>query len=194
MYRFLLTGLVFCWPFIASAQSSSTIAQMNQDMLLMNEQVGQLRAQVEEMQRQQAKMLKNYEALLKQQAVLTQNMNTFVAQTETKLEALPAREEALKKEISAEVNKQLSALTRQIDATIKQLAEAQRSPAVASPTVHFDENYPQTGYTHTVKSGETISRIAQQYGSSTRDIMNANKIADARTLRVGETIFVPVAQ
>jgi len=193
MHRFLILGLALCWPLFATAQSTnSTLARMNQDMILLNEQLGQVRAQVEEMQRQQAQMMKNYQDLLKQQQAMTQSLNAFVAQTETKLEALPEREAKLKAEIGEEMNKQIEALTKQIQKTIDALSQAQQKPNVA-PQVNFTEDYPETGFSHIVKPGETISGIAREYGSTTRDIINANRIANARGLRAGETIFVPVA-
>ncbi|GHB95582.1 LysM peptidoglycan-binding domain-containing protein [Cerasicoccus arenae] len=193
MYRifFLFLGLI--WPIFACAQNSS-FARMNQDMLILSEQVGQLRLQVEELQRQQVQMMKNYEQLLKQQSALSLSVNSFVAETETKLSALPEREAALKREIGAEVSKQIEKLATETQKAINLLAQAKNSTPSVSPQMNFSEDYPSTGFSHVVKSGETISGIARQYGSTTRDIMNANRIASATSLKAGETIFVPVKQ
>jgi LysM repeat protein len=49
--------------------------------------------------------------------------------------------------------------------------------------------------TYTVQSGDTLTKIAREHGSSIKDIQNANKIANpARDLRVGQSIFIPIAQ
>ncbi|WP_309398016.1 LysM peptidoglycan-binding domain-containing protein [Cerasicoccus maritimus] len=193
MNRFLFLCLAVCCPLFASAQSTA-FARMAQDVQLLQEQVGQLSVQVESLQRQQLQMIKNYEALLKQQAASTASLNNFVAQTETKLAALPEREAAAKREILAEVNKEIQALAKQTQDGFKKLAQAMNATPNITPQVNFDEDYPTTGYTHEVKSGETISGIAKKYGSSIKDIMNANRIADATGLKAGETIFVPVKE
>ena len=49
----------------------------------------------------------------------------------------------------------------------------------------------QVGYEHVVQPGETISQIAAAYGVTTKSIMQANNIKDARLVRAGKTIFVP---
>ncbi len=167
---------------------------MSQDVQLLQEQVGQLSVQVESLQRQQMQMLKNYEALLKQQQATTASLNTFVAQTETKLSALPEREAAAKREILAEVSKQIESLAKQTDAGFKAMADVVNATPSVTPQVNFSEDYPTTGYSHVVKSGETISGIAKKYNSSIKDIMNANRIANATSLKAGETIFVPVKE
>lgn len=191
MYRFLFVFLALSWPIFATAQNNA-FARMSQDVQLMQEQIGQLRLQVEQMQRQQDQMLKNYEALLKRQDAVTTSLNTFVAQTETKLSALPEREAAAKREILAEVSKQIEVLAKQTDAGFKALAEAMNATPNVNVQTNFPEDYPTTGYSHVVKAGETISGIAKKYGSSIKDIMNANRIARAQDLKAGETIFVPV--
>lgn len=194
MHRFFLLGLVSLCPLFASAQTNTAIARMGQDMQMLNEQIGSLRAQVEDMQRQQAQMLKNYEALMKQQAELTKSLNTFVAQTETKFEAQTQREAVLKREISVEVSKQIEALAKETQRAIDAISKAQSATPSITTRKEFTNDYPETGFPHVVKSGETISGIARQYGSTIQDIINANQIANARGLRAGETIFVPVPQ
>jgi LysM repeat protein len=57
--------------------------------------------------------------------------------------------------------------------------------------MNFTEDYPKQGTTYTVEPGDTLASIAQRLGSSVRDIQNANKIADPKTLQVGQVIFVP---
>lgn len=195
MHRIFILGLLSLCPLFAAGQQQNTaFARMAQDIQMLNEQLGQMRAQMDDLQRQQTQLMKNYQELVKQQTALTQNLNAFVAQTETKFEAQPQREAALKKEISAEVTKQIEALAKEMQEAIDALAKAQNSTPRVTPRVDFDDDYPQTGYTHEVKPGETISGIARQYGSTTRYITNANRIANARGLRAGETIFVPVDQ
>lgn len=59
----------------------------------------------------------------------------------------------------------------------------------ASPT---PEPPPGARRTHRVAQGDTLARIAQQYGTSVDAIMRANNITDrARILRVGEELVIP---
>jgi LysM repeat protein len=67
-------------------------------------------------------------------------------------------------------------------------------PKVETP-VHFSSDYPKTGITYTVRSGDTLSAIARKHGSTIKHIQNANKIVNpSRDLKVGETIFIPISQ
>jgi lipoprotein NlpD len=45
--------------------------------------------------------------------------------------------------------------------------------------------------THTVASGETIYRIAREYGISPDRLMQANGVSDPRDLRVGQVLVIP---
>jgi hypothetical protein len=44
---------------------------------------------------------------------------------------------------------------------------------------------------HTVSSGETISRIAQRYGSTIAAIANLNDLADASLINIGQILLIP---
>ncbi len=48
-------------------------------------------------------------------------------------------------------------------------------------------------FTHVVKRGETVSGIAQRYGVSQNLLMSANRVARARSLQVGTTLYIPVS-
>lgn len=54
------------------------------------------------------------------------------------------------------------------------------------------ENKPTTGEViHTVKAGETLSKIAQKYGTNYQKIAAYNGIANANLIRVGQKIKIP---
>jgi len=48
-----------------------------------------------------------------------------------------------------------------------------------------------TGYTHEVKSGETLAQIAAQYGVTIADIVSANGISNPNVISVGEVLTIP---
>lgn len=50
-----------------------------------------------------------------------------------------------------------------------------------------------TMLTHVVRRGETVSGIAKRYGVSTELLMSSNRVARARSLQVGTTLYVPVS-
>ena len=52
---------------------------------------------------------------------------------------------------------------------------------------------PQRPVTHVVAPGETVYRIATEYGVSVGRLMTANGIGDPRELRVGEVLTIPGA-
>ena len=45
---------------------------------------------------------------------------------------------------------------------------------------------------HRVRSGDTLSRIAQRYGTSVSALMRANNLRSTRTLRIGQRLRVPL--
>jgi membrane-bound lytic murein transglycosylase D len=47
--------------------------------------------------------------------------------------------------------------------------------------------------THVVRRGETVSGIAARYGVSTDLLMSSNRVARARSLQVGTTLYIPVS-
>lgn len=58
-----------------------------------------------------------------------------------------------------------------------------RVPAAERPAV----------MTHVVRRGETVSGIAKRYGISTATLMAANRVARARSLKSGTTLYIPVS-
>lgn len=49
----------------------------------------------------------------------------------------------------------------------------------------------QEGYEHVVQQGETLSAIAAAYNARTKDIIEANGIANPSQLKVGQKLFIP---
>jgi len=48
--------------------------------------------------------------------------------------------------------------------------------------------------THTVKSGDTLSAIASQYGTTVEAIAEANKLADPNWLTIGQKLVIPIGK
>jgi murein DD-endopeptidase MepM/ murein hydrolase activator NlpD len=47
------------------------------------------------------------------------------------------------------------------------------------------------GVNHTVRPGETLWRISQQYGVKVEDLMFSNNLADPSLLKAGQNLFIP---
>ena len=64
-------------------------------------------------------------------------------------------------------------------------------PANPPPSNSGSVTYTGEAYEHTVKSGETLSEIAQAYGVTVREIQSANKNLDPSRIRIGQVVRVP---
>jgi LysM repeat protein len=87
---------------------------------------------------------------------------------ETRVDAEAVQREALGKTL-------VDQLTREVTAIVKAHTPAQTS---------------ESGYKHTVRSGETLSAIAQAYGTSVPAIKKANRLKSDR-IRVDQKLFIP---
>lgn len=192
--------LVFCalfQPHVLTAQSDKLrvdLANLSQDVSELSQLVRVLRLEVEQMQRENKQ-------LRQQLAEATSNQDA-----EARISSLSRAVEAVRREyqeadttqkeqILAEVNRQMRALAKQTEEAIASVADVVGSQPEVAPPVHFSGDYPKTGITYTVRSGDTLSKIAREHGSNSKHIQNANKIVNpARDLQVGQTIFIPIAQ
>ena len=180
-----------------SAQSDNlrvSVANLSQDVNLLAQQVKTLRLEMEGMRRDNAKLRAQVAAASSNRDTQAQLSGLSTAIDSVRREYRQA-DEVQKKQIIAEVSRQINALGKETQAAIDSVANAVGStPSVATP-VHFSADYPQTGISYVVRSGDTLSGIARKHGSTVKHIQNANKIANpAKDLRVGETIFIPIAQ
>ncbi|WP_269525098.1 LysM peptidoglycan-binding domain-containing protein [Coraliomargarita parva] len=182
----------------ASAQQSDalrvSVANLSQDVNILAREMKSLRLEMEAMRRENDQLRRQVAA-----ASSNQNTDTQIANLSGAIEALRkeyrAADEAQKQQIIAEVSRQIDALAKETQAAINTVAKAvDAQPSVAAP-VHFSDSYPKTGVTYTVRSGDTLSKIAREHGSTIKYIQDANKIANpARDLQVGQTIFIPVSE
>jgi len=71
-------------------------------------------------------------------------------------------------------------------------ATPEPSPSVAPTEAPTTAPTPAPSHaTYTVKSGDTLSAIAKQYGTTVQAIVDLNGIADAASLKIGQVLKIP---
>ena len=202
MLRQFYSVFFFCLaaPFLGTslvAQSDNirvTVANLNQDVIQLSQQVRTLRLEIEQMRRE------NNQLRAQVAADNSNNQtNAQISNLSSAIDALrreyQASDATQKEQILAEVTRQMNALAKEMQGAINTVADAVGSQPQVKTPVHFSSDYPKTGITYTVRSGDTLSKIAREQGSSIKHIQNANKIVNpAKDLQVGQTIFIPIAQ
>ncbi|MGB0263836.1 MAG: LysM peptidoglycan-binding domain-containing protein [Opitutales bacterium] len=187
---FLATQALWLSP-TAYAQSDVrvAVAGLRQDLNLLSQEVRTLRLEIEQLSRENTALRAQLQASLADPAVQVKLAN-FSAALERLQQDYRAADADNKTTIIAELNRKMATLTQQVQVAIDTVGGAQ--PKISTP-VHFSEDYPKTGVTYTVRSGDTLSAIARAHGSTVKHIQNANKIVNpSRDLQVGQTIFIPV--
>jgi LysM repeat protein len=187
----LVAATLFVSPFVSHAQSpaqpnrdvGAIVAGLREDIRILDERTRALTIEIEQLRRENV--------ALREQASSTSNLVT-VSQFNTALSELEKAIRSGDSEVLVKVTQQMERLAKQTQSAIDTVAKSTTGTRTTAPVnFNFTDDYPKQGTTYVVESGDTISSIAQKFGSSVRDIQNANKIADARTLQVGQVIFVP---
>lgn len=191
---FLAAGSLTLAPLAAQSESLRvSVANLNQDMGLVTQELKALRLEVEAIRRENARLRSQVSAASASRDTEAQ-INNLSRAIEALREEYRAADEAQKRQIIAEVTRQIESLASETEKAIGVVAEAVGQEPQVSQPVHFSEDYPETGITYTVRSGDTLSKIARAHGSTIKHIQNANKIVNpARDLQVGQTIFIPIA-
>ena len=202
--RYLSARIVCSLVFILSSGASLsaqtgdlrlTVASLSQDLSLVTQEVRTLRLEIEDLRRQNRQLETQLRAASNDQQVSQQIANLSAAIDSLRQE-YRAADQAQQQSIIAEVNTQLESLAKQTEGALSNIAKVRTPPPPpVESRPHFTSDYPKTGISYTVRSGDTLSQIARKHQSTVKHIQSANQIVNpARDLRVGETIFIPVAE
>lgn len=165
----------------SNTQAQRGIADLTEEVKQIQYQVGKLTLELEE-QRYQNTQLR--EQLRAEYANMQQVLDA-------QLLSLRQADQQQKREVMTEMNRQIEKLAVRVQKTLDTLAKALDSRPSAPTSYQFSDNYPKKGVAYTVQAGDTLSEIARKFGAKVSDIQNANKIADPKALRAGQTIFIP---
>lgn len=186
--NFILLGAVFAVSTFDVSAQTAAVADLQQDMAQLKYDVGKLRLEVEQLRRENEALAQR----LRSVQTSSVGSETVRQQVSVVKSEVAAQNEALKREIVNLVRKDLEAMASQTNTNIQKIAAAVGNRPQAELPTNFSDNYPKTGITYTVQSGDSISKIARKHNSKIKWIQDANKIADpSRGLRVGDEIFVP---
>jgi LysM repeat protein len=165
-----------------SQDINALIAGMREDIRILDERTRALTAEIEQLKRENA--------ALREQAGANPQYVTL-AQFNSSLSELEKALRAGDKELAVQLTQQMERLAKQMNDALATITKAANS-RTTSPSIQFTPLPPNTtGVTYIVQQGETLASIAQRFGSTVRDIQNANQIADPKTLQAGQTIFIP---
>lgn len=165
-------------PALRSDPAAMRLASLEQDIQLLQRQTGQLTLELENARREIEALRRRDSADPKADAI-----NQLAANLRAQFIAEDQRNRL---EIVEEVKRLLE---RYAQGTRPAAAPAAKAEEVS--TVNFTDDYPKEGVPYTVQKGDTLSDIARKMNSTVKDIQNANRISDPKTIKVGQTLFIP---
>jgi nucleoid-associated protein YgaU len=161
----LVAGVQICSP----AWGQQTLAQQ---LAVIEEHVNQLREEIKAFQEQMQQQIRDL------QTQVTELRRPGNAVSNADLDALDARIKAV--DAARERDKQV--ILDQLAKELVALSGAKSGTGSATAP---------GGTEHVVKTGETLSTIARQYGVNVTDLARANGITDINVLRVGQKLTIP---
>lgn len=203
--QFWISFLCFLFVFSGTShlcgQSRQDIANLIQDVELITQEVARLRFEVKTLQREK----KTLETALVATDTRITTFETQLAglntQTQKNLQALRTQlvlaSEKQKSQIIANVTEQLAQIVVEMERAFKELqGNVAPNDKTASPNEKktFGNNFPKTGLEYTVKKGDNLWKIAQEFSSKTSWIQDANRLTSPSQLQVGQVLFIPQKQ
>jgi LysM repeat protein len=178
------------------------LSAQNAQLAGMQQDISELRNEVEKLKLENADLRT---ALNRQKASQSPAASQGEAISKARAETLTEVDRRLKQQTD-EVNAALAELTRQVNAALGKSGSApatkssKASKAAAQtetpPTTETSapSGIPQTGIKYHVKSGDTVTKIAQRNGSKADWILKANNLSSSAALKADVDIFIPQAE
>lgn len=187
-------GWLLSLPLLAAAQGTPQgvqLANLRSDIDRLDQIVRALRLEVEALQRENRELREFVQEQLRAQsddAVTRDQVTAIISRFEQRMqEANQANHQA----IILEVAKEIEALAEQTRTAIQALSRSVAAQPQLQQVVTFNDDFPTTGITYTVKAGDTLGRIARENKSQVAWIRNANRLAND-TIFPGQELFIPI--
>jgi len=162
----------------------AAIASLREDIRILDERTRALTVEIEQLRRENAELRDLVARATDAKYVSLAQFNAAIAELDKAFRAGD-------RELAAQLTQQMERLAKQTQEALDTIARSAAATRGSAPKVTFTDDYPKTGITYTVQPGDTLSSIATRFNAQIRDIQNANRIADPRTLQVGQVLFIP---
>ena len=189
----LASGSLGLFTVPARAQATSVnvqLANLRSDVDRLDQVVRALRLEVEALRRENREMQQwvNDQLSGSPDSVTADQLSAILNQFEQKIQSVNrVSREALVNEVS----KEIEALAEKTQKAINALAKSVAGQPQLEQVIVFSDNYPRTGTSYTVKSGDSLGRIARELGSKVDWIRNANRLS-SDTIYPGQELFIPL--
>lgn len=174
----------------SSAQTSAQLVGIQQDLT-------ELKAEVEKLRLENADLRAEVSRLRTVPAPAAPAAKGADAESLVRLKAeiLAELDRRLKLQ-TGDVNAALADLTKQVNAALGRPAPTAPAPAPGAPAPNapvegFPADMPQTGIKYTVKSGDSVTKVARNNKSKVEWILKANSLSNPNDLKAGSVIFIP---
>lgn len=191
---FLLLALSLFVPqqgLTQSAPSNLQMANLRSDVDRLDQVVRALRLEVEALRRENRETQEWVKAQLSgntQNAVTSEQLNAVLRQFEQKMQSV---NRANRETMVNEVSKEIETLAEQTQKAINALSRSIEGQPQLQQVITFSDNYPRTGTSYTVKSGDSLGKIARTLGSTVDWIRNANRLS-SDIIYPGQELFIPL--
>lgn len=181
-------------PLAASGQMTSAnvqLANLRSDVDRLDQLVRSLRLEVEALRRENRETQEWVKAQLaggSGNTVSPEQLNAVLRDFEKRIQAA---NQASRETLVNEVSREIETLAEQTQKAISALSKTIEGQPQLEQVVVFSDDYPRTGTTYTVQSGDTLARIARQLGSKVDWIRNANRLS-SDIIYPGQELFIPL--
>lgn len=182
---FWITLIILSQSLSGQSTVGRELAHLRQDMQQLQTEINRLKQEIAELRRENS--------LLRERA----GQSTAVTMDQFTREVAALRAEALAADARQEqstlqkVGQQLESLAQQTQSALQALAKSIEGAPTVQPTIQFSDDFPKSGVAYTIQPGDTLSKIAERFNSSVKDIQNANRITNPALIQAGQSIFVP---
>ncbi|HKJ91016.1 MAG TPA: LysM peptidoglycan-binding domain-containing protein [Oceanipulchritudo sp.] len=181
-------------PHLSSAQSTSLnvrLADLSSDLNRLDQIVRSLRLEVEALRRENRQMQDWVEEQLAgsvDRPVSEERMNTVLREYERRIQAA---NRVSRESLVNEVSQEIETLAEQTQKAINALAKSVEGQPQLEQVIVFSDDYPGSGTSYTVKSGDSLGKIARTHGSKVDWIRNANRLS-SDIIYPGQELFIPL--